>query len=204
MQLRAESTNLRQTLRQREIETVFGRVPENAFDCALELGAGDGFQSHIISRCARVLLSTDINPARLEYLYDSKIRYQICDAENLPYREAEFDLIYSSNLLEHLMDPACALAGMCRVLRDDGVMIHTIPNQFWKILHLGLFYPSRVLALIEVLTGDGVSRSRARGNNFKSSRRSFFARNLWPPPHGVSSSNILEFRRFAIGTVRSA
>ena len=42
IRLRADSDRLRRTLRHREIEAVFRHVPDDMFEDALELGAGDG------------------------------------------------------------------------------------------------------------------------------------------------------------------
>ena len=121
MRLRADPSRLRRSIRRREVETVFRSVPDDAFDEVLELGAGDGAQSRLLADHARGVLSTDLNPDRLNQEPHPRITYDICDAEELPYETGRFDLIYSSNLLEHLTKPERALSQMHRVLRDDGV-----------------------------------------------------------------------------------
>ena len=60
IRLRVDSDRLRRTLRRREIEAVFRTVPDDTFEDALELGAGDGAQSQYIARCARKVLCTDL------------------------------------------------------------------------------------------------------------------------------------------------
>jgi len=204
MRLRADSARLRHEFRTREIQALFRRAPEDAFDRALELGAGDGFQSRLLVRHTRSLLSTDINPDRLQPEPHPKIEYGVCDAEDLPYRDREFDLIFSSNLLEHLEDPVAAVARMALSLRDNGIMVHTVPNRFWKALHMGLFYPSQLLSLVERATGQGQPQGPRFDNNARAvprgdGRASFLRRRLWPPPHGVSGSNMQEFVRFGRG-----
>ena len=199
MRLRADSATLRRELREREVNALFSCVPDNTFSAALELGAGDGFQGRILVRCTRSLLSTDINPGRLERKPHQKIEYGVCDAEEIPYTNREFDLIFSSNLLEHLEDPVTSVARMGLALRDDGIMIHTVPNRFWKFLHLSLFYPSQLLSLIERLDRRRPAASQHWDNNIRSVRPSFLRRHLWPPPHGVSHSNLEEFVRFGHG-----
>lgn len=196
MRLRADSTELRRTIRRREIEAIFSEVPKDIFVRVLELGAGDGFQSQLLARYTRFLVSTDINPERLVCHSNHKITCTVCDAKRLPYRNNEFDLIYSSNLLEHLPDPAQTFMEMSRVLRDNGIMIHVVPNRFWKVLHLGLFYFSQFLAIIELLTGSSVKNIGGRGNNPQKPRSTFWRRNLWPPVHGASPTNAIEFSRF--------
>ena len=199
IRLRTDSDRLRRTLRRREIEAVFRTVPDDTFEDALELGAGDGAQSQYIARCARKVLCTDLNADRLERASHPKLTYDVCDAEELLYDTGRFDLIYSSNLIEHLPNPEKALSEMRRVLRDDGMMIHVVPNRFWKLLHLGLFYPRQVVFVLETVLSGGRVRTDgeepARGNNLKSERPSFLRRNLWPAVHGEYSSHAQEFVR---------
>ena len=190
---------LRHSLRQREVEAVFRHVPADAFDDALELGAGDGVQSRMLARYARKVLCTDLNADRLIGESHPRITYDICDAEELPYESGRFDLIYSSNLLEHVPTPERALSEMHRVLRDDGVMVHIIPNRFWKVLHLALFYPSQALRLLEILLSrrrsDTDDHFQLRGNNLKGQRASFIGRIFWPAVHGEFPNHRVEFAR---------
>ena len=85
MPIRADSAKLRHVLRRREIEAVFQAVPEDTFEEALELGAGDGFQAPLLARYAKRVLCTDLNDERLQRVNDSRVAYDICDAEDLPY-----------------------------------------------------------------------------------------------------------------------
>lgn len=49
-------------------------------------------------------------------------------AENLPYENETFDVVYSSHVLEHVNDEAKSLAEMKRVLKKDGVLIIGMPT----------------------------------------------------------------------------
>ena len=199
IRLRADSAHLRRSIRQHEIEAVFRHAADDAFEEALELGAGDGAQSRLLARYARRLLCTDLNEGRLIREPHPKITYDVCDAEELAYEPGRFDLIYSSNLLEHLREPARAFSAMYRVLRDDGVMVHIVPNRFWKLLHLALFYPSQVISLMEIALGGRNGRGAMAGgllrNNLKSDRPSFIGRNLWPAVHGEFPNHWAELLR---------
>ena len=197
MPLRADSTRLRRSLRGQEISAVFQKVPEETFDEALELGAGDGLQGPLLARYAKKVLCTDLNDERLRRIDDPKVAYEICDAEDLPFETGRFDLVYSSNLLEHLPDPARALSEMSRVLRDDGVMVHIVPNRFWKVLHVLLFYPSQLVSLAEIALSrqrqESIGRAKGKGNNLKGRRPSFVRRNLLPAVHGEYAGHYSEF-----------
>ncbi|MBI4698327.1 MAG: class I SAM-dependent methyltransferase [Nitrospirae bacterium] len=61
------------------------------------------------------------------------------DIESLPFRDQRFDKIICSEVLEHVMDPQRAISEIMRVLRDNGLLIISIPNEdlinfFKKIL----------------------------------------------------------------------
>ncbi|MDX2143503.1 MAG: methyltransferase domain-containing protein [Rhodospirillaceae bacterium] len=78
---------------------------------------GEGFAES--AGVARGLIAANgLDPAR------------IIDApgEALPFPDAHFDIVYSSNVLEHTADPARVLAEALRVLRPGGVMQIVCPN----------------------------------------------------------------------------
>jgi SAM-dependent methyltransferase len=199
IRLPAAATKLHRTLREREVQAVFKDVPDDLFTEALEIGAGDGLQSQLLSRYARAVVSTDLNDSRLEQEPHAKTTYQVCDCEDLPFEDGRFDLVYSSNVFEHLLHPDKALTEIHRVLQEDGVVINIIPNQVWKLSHLALFYPNQVLIAVELL----LSRSRRQvvgthdgpGNNLARERPSFVRRHLWPPVHGENPNHLIEFIR---------
>ena len=56
-------------------------------------------------------------------------------AENLPYANGTFDVVYSSHVLEHVNDEAKALAEMKRVLKKDGVLIIGMPTSSMAALN---------------------------------------------------------------------
>ena len=201
--LKANSASQRLKMRSREIDTVFKSVPKDCFEDALELGAGDGAQSKLIARYCQQLLSTDLNADRLEQDTYPKVTYKICDAMDIPFESARFDLIYSSNLFEHVPDPKRALYEMKRVLRDDGVMAHIIPNRFWKFLHLAMFLPNELVIALEIALTAGKSRRSSnrsfRGNNLQRETPSFLRRHIWPTVHGEYKNHMEEFIRMGSG-----
>lgn len=205
--------------RTREIALIFGRCPDGLFAEGLELGAGDGFQSGLLARYVRHLVSTDINPAILGLPAHDGVEFQALDAEDVGdhFPPGSFDLVFSSNLLEHLPSPEQALAGVCRVLKDDGVTIHIVPSPFWKLCELLLYFPNHVVLLLERVLVRGGGRVLAEkigrhthggaastpipqeaDNNPKVHKRphSYLYRWFIPDTHGVSSGHLGEFRAF--------
>ncbi|MCK4782960.1 MAG: class I SAM-dependent methyltransferase, partial [Desulfobacteraceae bacterium] len=209
-------------IRKRELDILFSHLPEDKiFDKSLELGAGDGFQSEILAKRVKHLISTDINPQRLRKESSVNIEYKICDAELIDtyFEEKSFDFIFSSNLLEHLPDPERALQGIYRILKDDGITAHIVPSPFYKLAQMFLFYPNLLITKLEALMetespfgflAEKISiymkkqnqrnaqlSANQMGNNPKvlTGRRYSALRKLfWPVPHGASDSNWKEFQ----------
>jgi len=67
-------------------------------------------------------------------------------AENLPFSNNSFDLIFSVQVLEHVLDPQRSLKEMVRVLRTGGYLIVIAPNfeTPWSTIaavrHLNFFF----------------------------------------------------------------
>jgi 2-polyprenyl-6-hydroxyphenyl methylase/3-demethylubiquinone-9 3-methyltransferase len=86
------------------------------------------------------------------------------DAEDsLPFDDASFDVVVMGEVLEHLADPAAAVANVLRVLRPGGRFVGSVPNGFrlknrLRFLlgtppdldptHLQLFSPAKLRALL--------------------------------------------------------
>jgi SAM-dependent methyltransferase len=204
-------------LRQREFVTIFSGCPAKVFRAALELGAGRGLQTRLLTQAAATIISTDLNPNILDNEPTPSIQYAICDAETVAsqFATAQFDLVYSSNLLEHVPNVQTALQGLHQVLRDDGIMIHVMPSPFWKLCHVCFYLPNQAIIFLEKVTEPGGLQKLARkirgvkdqsapqqrfGNNPKTQRkpRSLVHRLLLPKPHGVSENNLKELYAFSM------
>jgi ubiquinone/menaquinone biosynthesis C-methylase UbiE len=130
-------------VRQRECEMAFSleSISGRQFRAGLELGGGNGLQSEIIVRHCDRLICTDIVPNSYEHLGVSllcrkhdRISFELCNAENLEkFSDKQFDLVYSSNVLEHVENLPNALAEIRRVLSDDGLTVHLMPTRHWKV-----------------------------------------------------------------------
>jgi 2-polyprenyl-3-methyl-5-hydroxy-6-metoxy-1,4-benzoquinol methylase len=204
MKLKQGWINQRNSFRQRELELIFGRCPEHLFQRGLEMGAGDGFQSRLIKWYVEKLVCTDLNADRLQQRPAENVSYFIYDAEEIgQHFEAQtFDLVFSSNMLEHLPNVQACLAGTYKILKDDGIAIHLMPNRVWKSFNLLLFYPDLILTKLERLINKSkrfVASNVSTENNLKTQQKSRKARWRYyvPQPHGAYGSHLEEFKMFA-------
>ncbi|MBU0472039.1 MAG: class I SAM-dependent methyltransferase, partial [Nanoarchaeota archaeon] len=160
-----------------EFETIFGRFPKKIFDKALEVGAGDGFQASHLRVYAKQLISTDIDFKGIKKVKDKSVKYQLCDADNLNkhFRKPEFDFVFSSNLMEHLKDPHKFLLNVHKILKNDGISIHVMPNAFWKLNNIVFFHVNNGIRVLENFDGfkhiarHAVGRCYWRGRHLASS-----------------------------------
>jgi ubiquinone/menaquinone biosynthesis C-methylase UbiE len=62
--------------------------------------------------------------------------------EKLPFPDASFDIIYSTNVLEHVEDPVKVIREAVRVLKPGGTMQFVLPNyRSYYDGHYGVFHP---------------------------------------------------------------
>lgn len=106
----------------------------------LDIGCGTGFSTQALaSRTSNVnALDQSIHQLREARKKEFDARYVLGDAEHLPYRDEEFDVVWSSGAIEYWPNPLDALKEAHRVTKPGG-----------RILLVGPRRPSnRVLAWI--------------------------------------------------------
>jgi 2-polyprenyl-6-hydroxyphenyl methylase/3-demethylubiquinone-9 3-methyltransferase len=98
----------------------------------LDVGCGSGqFSQWAAARGARVT-SLDIGVRLLaEARRRSGSRAVAADACRLPLASNAFDIVISSECIEHTTDPKGALLEIHRVTRPGGLLVVTVPNQLW-------------------------------------------------------------------------
>lgn len=95
----------------------------------LDIGCGDGSLLQQMSRCGD-LYGVDIAEAQIEIAKQKGVDACYCsiDRDLLPYNDKLFDVIISSEVIEHVLVPDKLLVEAHRVLKDDGIFIVTTPN----------------------------------------------------------------------------
>ena len=190
---------------------IFGRLPEDALESVLELGAGDGFQSALLRHHARRVVSTSFKRPPHENAPDGSLVYLRCDAHAVSkaFAGESFDVVFSSNMLEHIPDPQAVLLEIRSVLAPGGVTIHVMPSPLWKASHLLFHFPNLLRIAFRHLRGGGRVAELIPGyrrwatapdvnNPGKPSPSPRTAtRLLLPAPHGWSPTNRREFGQFA-------
>lgn len=100
---------------------------------ALDVGCREGIQTRWLERRGYNVTAIDKEP-----LYPAARRVDI--ERGLPFADAQFDLLWCSEVIEHLHDVPGALREFRRVLKPGGRMILTTPcSYFWLMRCAGWF-----------------------------------------------------------------
>jgi SAM-dependent methyltransferase len=215
MRIREHWPVARTRQRRREFAAVFDGVPEGALGDGLEIGGGDGFVASLVAKHCRSFVTTDSYRARLATgapALPANVRRLVCDAARLPFKDASFDFVFSSSVLEHIRDRAPVYRELRRCLRPGGVMLHVMPSRTWKILQLLFYYPHQLIGGIDLLL-DALTKAAKRRrapaaapearvldtNRWSDQRKvtlKVILENVVPQPHGEYPGNLAEVRGF--------
>lgn len=98
----------------------------------LEIGSGTGRISRAIRDAGGRLTLLDVGPRLVGDVAGELGCDGIAgDAQSLPVRDGVFDVVLSSECIEHTPDPVSAIREMCRVCHAGGTVCLTTPNRLW-------------------------------------------------------------------------
>jgi len=117
-----------------------GLVPPGYGRSALDVGARAGHQTRWLHDRGYEVTSIDVAPEFADCL--------VVDADGpLPFPDDRFDLVWCSEVIEHLRDPNRALAELRRVAKPGADIIVTTPNSYallFRFLALFGLTPARI------------------------------------------------------------
>lgn len=99
----------------------------------LDAGCGTGRFSEWAVRRGAAVTSLDIGSALLRRVRERCQSTPACgDVLHLPFQDAAFDIVLSSECIEHTTDPRRAVTELVRVCRPGGLIVLTCPNKIWR------------------------------------------------------------------------
>ncbi|MFC1915613.1 class I SAM-dependent methyltransferase [Chloroflexota bacterium] len=98
----------------------------------LDVGCGTGMAAEKLRKFGDVY-GVDLSPKSIKELKENRRCDDACVsmAEKLPFKSNIFDVVVCTELIEHLLDPSAALAGMNYVLKPDGCLFLSTPNPWY-------------------------------------------------------------------------
>ncbi|MDF3066861.1 MAG: hypothetical protein K0R38_2462 [Polyangiaceae bacterium] len=114
-------------------EIALGLVPPGHGKKALDVGARAGVQTAWLRSRGYEVTPVDYEPVTDECL-------QVDANQRLPFEDGSFDLVWCSEVIEHLNDPAFSLGELRRVTKPGGLLVLTTPNSYaWLFRFIALF-----------------------------------------------------------------
>lgn len=116
------------TLRQAEIGMFVREFPPGAR--VLEIGGGTGAQAKELAERGFDVVSIDIPDSN--YATQRVFPVQDYDGRTLPFPDGSFDIVFSSNVLEHVPHLPDLQKEIARVLKPGGACVHILPSGAWR------------------------------------------------------------------------
>ena len=182
-------------IRATELECALGATSLPRGAKVLEFGSGDGFVARLLAEKGFKVVAVDVDPREPQQYPVIRIG-EHC----LPFGPDSFDLVFSSNTLEHVKDRGATLKGIRRVLKPGGAAIFTLPTVAWRLytllnipLRLALGSKLKANPLYYESEGEGME-ARQRGDDARAPRSPLPARafRYLMQPHGEFPSALHE------------
>ena len=113
-----------------DLEAMVAAVELRGDERVLDLGCGAGHTAFAFAPRVREVVGLDLTESMLERARAiaanrglANARFELGDAEGMPFPDASFDLVTSRQCAHHFADPAAALCEVARVLRPSGILL---------------------------------------------------------------------------------
>lgn len=117
----------------------------------LEFGAGTGAQAVELKSKGFDVVAIDLPDSG----YSNTRVFPVVDydGEHIPLPDASIDVVFSSNVLEHVNDFSQTSVEFLRVLRQDGFCVHVMPSVPWRFWTFISGYANAIPVFLKLLTG---------------------------------------------------
>ncbi len=116
-----------EAIRLNEVERVLTLLGDSDNNRLLEIGGGTGWQAKFLSQRGFKVESIDVTSNE-----DQVWPVRVYDGFHIPFEDDQFDLVFSSNVLEHIPHIVDFQKEIQRVLKTDGLALHLVPSSAWR------------------------------------------------------------------------
>ncbi|MFO0700114.1 MAG: class I SAM-dependent methyltransferase [Nitrospira sp.] len=165
----------------------------------LEIGGGTGWQAKQLADRGFAVTSIDVQDSN--YRDDKVFTVVVYDGKRFPFDGPTFDLIFSSNVLEHVGDLDQLHRESRRVLKANGYCVHVMPTgvwRFWTSIAHYVEMVQRLGALLPALIPETVHpREILRPLRVLRMAWSILRQYRVPPRHGETGTALSELWTFS-------
>lgn len=180
-----------------ELDLVAESMP--AGSSVLEIGAGVGWQANELQRRGFTVEAIDLADGTYAHLQIHPVKAY--DGVTIPYPDGSFDVVFSSNVLEHIPHVEAFQAEIHRVLKPGGLAIHGMPTATWRLWTSLAHYPYLAQRLVgrhwrqpKKAIGSAIHSKEARRS---SSWLAWICHALYAQRHGESGNVVTELYYFS-------
>lgn len=117
-----------ENIRTHELGIVLSMLPPRGR--VLEIGAGAGWQARALEDHGYDVSGIDLTSS--VYRMNRVWPVTEYDGKTIPFEDGTFDIIFTSNTLEHIKNIYAFQNEIRRVTKEDGVVLHILPSGTWR------------------------------------------------------------------------
>jgi SAM-dependent methyltransferase len=133
-------------IRHDELQTAIGLLPRKGK--LLEVGAGTGWQAKRLAEHGFEVSAIEVVPeaGAIGEKYRKNRVYPIIDYDghHIAFGNEGFDIVFSSNVLEHIAHDRVFQKEIHRVLKRDGTALHVLPSTTWRFFSTLTYFIRRL------------------------------------------------------------
>jgi SAM-dependent methyltransferase len=98
----------------------------------LDIASGSGYGSHFMAKYAKKVYGVDVSEDAITYAREQygapNIEYRVGNGEKIPLEDNSVDVVITFETIEHIKDYLQFISEVKRVLKPDGIIIVSTPN----------------------------------------------------------------------------
>jgi SAM-dependent methyltransferase len=173
-------------LRRLEMEEVLPLLPPGCR--ILDFGSGTGEQARFLAEHGFDVIAIDL--ASSNYAADRLFPIQDYDGRKIPLDDQSVDVIFSSNVLEHVENLREISDEFRRVLKPDGFAVHVLPTAVWRSWTFATALADSMKAAValpaRLVRPNGHGRSQVLARELRHVASGFIPRAHGTAPEGLS------------------
>ena len=125
-------------------ELMFSLLPSGSQKKLLDIGCGIGTIALELKKRGFQVTGVDFSEVAIKKCRQQGLDAVVSDVDKdgLKFADKSFDVVWAGDVIEHVFDPIFLFKEIARVLKDDGTLLMSVPNDFylrrrWKIFISG-------------------------------------------------------------------